>query len=282
MIIALLVRDGKLSLDDDIRKYLPEIPDYGTPITIGQLIYQTHGMRDQEELLYLAGWRRDDIRTNMDAFGLIVRQEQLNFKPGERRVYNSTGYTCSALIAERITGQSLRELADINIFKPLKMMHSHFHDDQAMPVENMAFSYEPTKDGKFNICMSECYLIGTAGLYTTAEDLMLWLKNFHEGRVGGKTVIKQMLTPGTLNDGSQVDYDFGISTSKYRGLTMIKHPGSDAGYQARVTWNPEHDFMIILLCNLSTMRPWELSRSQGFRPPVVSADLERDCSYFPS
>src|SRR5215471_18391031 len=136
MAIVLLSQHGKLSLDDEVRKYIAEVPDFGDRITIRQLIHHTSGMRDQWSLLEMAGWREDDVITEGDILELVSRQKALNFKPGEEHVYSNTGYTLLAIIVKRVSGQSLREFADANIFKPLGMTRTHFHDDHSMIVKD--------------------------------------------------------------------------------------------------------------------------------------------------
>jgi len=145
--ILLLAQEGKLSLDDPVRKYVPELPDFGTPITIGELIHHTSGLRDQWDLLGLAGWRYSlDLITDEDVLSVISRQKDLNFAPGTRHLYSNTGYTLLAQIVKRVSGQSLREFTTERIFSPLGMKNTHFRDDHAEIVKNMAYGYEPAGD----------------------------------------------------------------------------------------------------------------------------------------
>ena len=144
MSILLLARDGKLSLDDDIRKYLPEVPDYGTRITIRHLLMHTSGLRDQWDLLALARGRFEENRiTEADVLDIVSRQKALNFAPGTEYLYSNTGYTLAGTIVRRVSGKSLREFADERIFKPLGMAHTHFHDDYTMVVKGRTFAYSP-------------------------------------------------------------------------------------------------------------------------------------------
>src|SRR5258705_4506707 len=143
MAIVMLAQQGKLSLDDDVRKYVPEVPDFGERITIRHLIHHTSGLRDQWSLLELAGWREDDVITEGDILDLVSRQKALNFKPGEEHLYSNTGYTLLAVIVKRVSRQSLRDFADAEIFKPLSMTRTHFHDDQSMIVKDRTSAYQP-------------------------------------------------------------------------------------------------------------------------------------------
>ena len=147
MAIVLLARQGKLSLDDEVRKYVPEVPDFGERITIRHLIHHTSGLRDQWALLEMAGWREDDVITEGDILDLISRQKALNFKPGDEHLYSNTGYTLLAVIVQRVSGQSLRDFADANIFKPLGMTRTHFHDDHSMIVKDRTSAYQPRTGG---------------------------------------------------------------------------------------------------------------------------------------
>lgn len=152
--IVLLAQQGKLSLNDDVHKYLPELPDFGERITIRNLIYHTSGLRDQWDLLDLAGWRYSlDLITDDDVMSVMTRQKELNFKPGDKHVYSNTGYTLLGLIVKRVSGLSLREFSTENIFEPLGMTHTHFRDDHGEIVKHNALGYE--REGKDKTLPSE-------------------------------------------------------------------------------------------------------------------------------
>lgn len=258
--VVLLAQRGKLSLDDDIRKYLPEMPDYGTPITIRHLIHHTSGIRDYLTLMDLAGMRPDDFYTDEEVLDLLARQRELNFKPGDEFLYSNSGYFLLSLIVKRATGKSLRELARELIFEPLGMNHTHFHDDHTMIVENRASGYAPKEGGGFKISMTTLDMVGDGGLFTSVEDLFRWDQNFYHPQVGGRALIDQLLTPGTLNDGKTLDYAFGLRLGEYKGLRMISHGGAFVGFRAEMIRFPEQRFSVICLCNLSTINPSRLAR----------------------
>jgi CubicO group peptidase (beta-lactamase class C family) len=253
--IAMLASQGKLSLDDDIRKHLPEIHDFGKTITIRHLIHHTSGLRDQWELLAMAGWRLDDVITKDHILKIVRHQKELNFDPGQEHLYCNTGYTLLAVIVERVTGQSFREYTQANIFKPLDMANTHFHDDHEMIVKNRAYSYRSAAGGGFKLSALNYANVGATSLFTTAEDMARWVQNFDDGRVGGKAVIEQMVEHGVLNDKKRLDYAFGLVIGKHRGLKVVEHSGGDAGYRSHVMRFPDQKFAVVVLSNLAAFNP---------------------------
>lgn len=253
--IALLARQGKLSLDDDIRKYLPELPDYGAPITVRHLIHHTSGLRDYWTLVDLAGDRTDNVYDLRDILELAARQKRLNFSPGEDYLYSNTGYTLLAAIAERAAGKPLREFADENIFRPLGMKHTRFNDDHTSILKNRALGYSPRRGEGFSLNIVNNDLVGAGGLWTTVEDFLYWDQNFSSGRVGGHDLLALAETPGTLRGGEKLTYAFGQSVGTHKGLKMIGHAGSFAGYRADYIRFPEQQLSVVVLCNLSTANP---------------------------
>jgi len=260
--ILLLAQQGKLSLDDDVRKYIPELPDFGQRITIGHLIHHTSGLRDQWALLDLAGWRYSlDLITDDDVMSVITRQKDLNFKPGDKHVYCNTGYTLLGIIVKRVTGLSLREFTTKNIFEPLGMTHTHFRDDHAEIIKHNALGYEQAAPDKpFRISITNFDTTGATSLHTTVEDLQLWDENFYHPRVGGPAFLQQMLERGKLNNGETLDYASGLVWGKYKGLTTIDHGGADAGYRSDLTRFPDQHFSTAVLCNSADTNPTTLVR----------------------
>ncbi|MCK4495963.1 MAG: serine hydrolase [Candidatus Aminicenantes bacterium] len=259
MSIALLAKEGKLSLDDDIRKYLTEMPDYGTPITIRHLIHHTSGLRDYLTLLGIAGIDFGTYHED-DAVELIARQKQLNFEPGEKYLYSNSGYLTLAVIVKRASGKSLREFSDENIFKPLGMENSHFHDDYTMLIKNRATGYFPAGKGKYKNFISTFDCVGSGGLFTNVEDLFLWDQNFVHKKVGGQDVFDLMHTKGKLNNGKELDYAFAITIGSYKGLKTVGHGGALGGYKSSLLRFLEQNFSVICLSNLSSFNPSRLSR----------------------
>jgi CubicO group peptidase (beta-lactamase class C family) len=206
--ILLLAQQGKLSLDDDVHKYIPELPDFGERITLRHLMHHTSGLRDQWSLLELAGWRySQDLITDDDVMSVLVHQKALNFKPGEKYMYSNTGFTLLAIIVKRVSGMSFREFTTKNIFEPLGMTHTHFRDDHEEVIKHDALGYEQDgKDKPFRMSLTNFDTAGATSLHTTVEDLQLWDENFYHPRVGGVTFVQQMLEPGKLNSGELQTY----------------------------------------------------------------------------
>jgi len=260
--IVLLAQDGKLSLDDDVHKYITELPDFGARISIRHLIYHTSGLRDQWALLGLAGWRYSlDLITDDDVIELMSRQKDLNFQPGEKHVYCNTGYTLLAQIVKRVSGQSFREFTLRRIFEPLGMTNTHFRDDHAEIVKHIAYGYEEGKGRNvYRLSVTNFDTVGATSLLTTVEDLAHWDENFYHPRVGGPAMVAQQLQRGKLTSGKELDYAFGLQHGTYRGLPTIDHGGADAGYRADLLRFPQQHFSVACLCNQGEINPSELTR----------------------
>lgn len=260
--IVLLAQEGKLSLDDDVRSYIPELPDFGVRMTIRHLVHHTSGLRDQWALLGLAGWRYSlDLITDDDVLDLISRQKELNFAPGAEYVYCNTGFTLLAQIVKRVSGQSLREFTWKRIFQPLGMQSSHFRDDHAEIVKHIAYGYIGGEAGApYRLSVTNFDTVGATSLLTTVEDLAHWEGNFHHPKVGGPEFAKQQLEVGKLSSGKPIDYAFGLSLGKYRGLPTVGHGGADAGYRADFLRFPDQHFAVACLCNQGEINPSDLTR----------------------
>ena len=252
--IALLASDGKLSLDDDIRRYLPELTDYGQRVTIRHLLTHTSGLRDGWELLRLSGRLDGAPVKEDDVLRMVARQKSLDFVPGAEFLYNDAGFTLLAVIVKRVSGQSLREFAETRIFGPLGMRDSHFHDDPTMIVRRRTSAYQPRPGGGWSIvpqAVGQSLAVGPVGLYTTVRDLLKWEQNFVDARVGGRALLDEMQTSGRLNDGTTTGYGFGLGLSTYRGVRAVGHGGADPGYLANVVRFPDQHLAIATLCNLN-------------------------------
>ncbi|HEV8498846.1 MAG TPA: serine hydrolase domain-containing protein [Gemmatimonadaceae bacterium] len=260
MAIMLLARDGKLSIDDDIRKYLPEIRDYGTPITIRHLLTHTSGLRDQWELLSLARGRFEEDRiTEADVMDIVPRQTALNFTPGAEYVYSNTGFTLLGVIVKRVSGKSLRDFADERIFKPLGMTSTHFHDDYTMLVPGRTSAYAPRGSG-WRVSIPNYDTYGATSLFTTVGDLLKWEANLDNPTVGDRALIARMETPTPLTGGDTSNYGFGLSIDRYRGARVVGHGGADAGYRTDVARYPESGLATVVLCNAASANPGLLAR----------------------
>jgi len=252
--VAMLAEQGKISLDDDIHTYIPELPDFGKKITLKHLVYHTSGIRDQWELLAIAGWRLDDVITMDHIMKMLTHQRELNFNPGDEHMYCNSGYTLLAEVVARVTGTSFREWTQKNIFEPLGMTNTHFHDDHEMIVKNRAYSYSKTDDGFAKSVLSYAN-VGATSLFTTAEDLTKWTRNFSEKKVGGPAVIEQMLERGVLNNGTELQYAFGLFIEDHRGQRTVGHSGGDAGFRSHVVMFPDQDLSVVVLSNFGSFDP---------------------------
>lgn len=255
--IALLELDGKLSSSDDIRKHLPELPDVGETITVQHLAHHTSGLRDQWQLLTMAGWRMEDVITTDDILDLVKAQRALNFKPGDEYYYSNTGYTLMGEIVKRVSGKSLRDFCEERIFKPLGMTSTHFHDNYREIVPNRAYSYGE-RDGGYQHLHLLYSTVGASSLFTTVEDLLKWERNFFDPKVGGAALIERMKRIDPLNDGLPMRYAYGVMVREYRGLPVVDHSGGDAGFRSHLLHFPQQGFAVSLLSNLASVRPLAL------------------------
>lgn len=257
--IATLAHDGKFSLDDDIRTYLPDVPDFGNTITIRHLLHHTSGLRDWVQSLVIAGVEMEDVISFKHILKMARHQKTLNFEPGAAYLYSNTGYNLLAEIVERVTGDSFREWTDANIFKPLAMTNSHFHDDHQMILKNRAYSYQAVENGGFKHAINNTTALGSSSLYSTVEDLAKWILNFDDTCIGEQTVLDQMHQRGVLNNGEQISYALGLSIGEYRGLKTVGHSGSWRGFRSHLIRFPEQKFGVVILCNLDTFNPLRLA-----------------------
>ncbi len=258
--IHLLARDGKLSLDDDIRKWLPEIPDYGKTITIRNLLHHTSGLRDYIELLALQGVQTEDLATDADALTILARQKALNFAPGDEHLYSNTGYFLLSIVVRRASGRSLRDFAAERIFEPLGMRHTQFNDSHLRIIANRATGYGKAEAGGFEIAMGDWEQTGDGAVQTTVEDLQRWDQNFYDPKVGDTALIEAMLTPGVLNKGKKLAYASALQHGTYRGLPTVSHGGAWVGYRAQLLRFPQQKFSVACLCNLAESNPSRLAR----------------------
>ena len=274
--VALLAEEGKLSLDDDIRKYVPEIPAYAKPITIQHLIHHTSGLRDQWSLLGMADWRDDDLITEDDVLAIVARQKALNFMPGDEYTYSNTGYTLLGVIVKRVSGKSLRQFADERIFQPLGMTSTHFHDDHTMVVPGRTSAYIPRDSGGWMVSIPVFDTYGATSLFTTAGDLLKWEQNFADPKVGSRALIEKAQQSTALNSGRKLDYGYGLSIEDYRGMRAVGHGGADAGYRSDVIRFPDAGLAVDVLCNAANSGPNDLSRK------VVDILLEKQLKPAPA
>ena len=290
--ILLLEKQGKLSLEDDVHKYIPELPDFGHRITLANLLHHTSGIRDQWALLDLSGWRySQDLITQDDIMSVVLRQKHLNFDPGEKMIYSNTGYTLLALIVARVSGVSLREFTTTNLFEPLGMKNTHFRDDHEEVIKHDALGYEQAGEGKpYRMNLTNFDTVGATSLHTTVEDLQLWDENFYHPIVGGPSFVQHMIARGKLNSGEEQDYASGLVIGTYKGLRTVDHNGGDAGYRSDMTRFPDQHATVTVLCNSADTNPVQLARQvadvilkKDFKePPSTGKPQEKSPSHRPS
>lgn len=275
--IALLAEQGRLRLDDDVRKYIPELRDYGRKVTIDHLVHHTSGIRDFWTLVQTADQRNDDGYTVDDVLRLAARQRNLNFEPGAEYNYSNTGYVLLGIVVQRVTGRTLRQFAADEFFGPLGMTHSHFHDDHNEIDKGRASAYAPAGGGwKINVWNND--IVGQGGLMTTLEDLQKWDENFYSGRVGGQRFLRRQLEQGVLASGERIPYAFGLEVLEYRGVPMVEHTGSTGGYRTAISRFPAQHTSVATMCNVSTANSAALTHAvadavlaSSFSRPVAAA-----------
>jgi CubicO group peptidase (beta-lactamase class C family) len=252
--ISMLIQEGKVALQDDIHKYVPELPDFGKVITIEHLLHHTSGLRDWPEGLNVAGWRWNEDFSWADILRMAQHQKELDFAPGEKYSYSNTGYNMLALTVERVSGMTFRAWTDKYIFKPLLMNNSRFQDDASELTKNMAYSYS-RNDGVFKKNLTGLTAVGSSSLFTNVDDLCKWVIHFNKQLAAKDPVYVRMIEPGKLNDGKKVDYGFGLGLGNLNGLTTITHTGGWAGYRTIIMNIPDEKVSIILLGNSSEFNP---------------------------
>lgn len=281
--ILLLVQDGKLTLEDDIRRYLPEMPDHGVPITIRHLLTHSSGLREQWSLLALTGNGPGvQVHSLSMILDLASRQKGLNFTPGAEFLYTNTNYALAAIIIERASGTSLQRFTEQRLFQPLGMNHSRWREDFRTVVPGRAMAYASGSEG-FIANMPFTNVYGNGGLLTTIADLLRWnaFLDHPSDLPGGEALVTALQTPGKLRNGTPVEYGLGLEIAHTHGLRLIGHSGSTAGYKAWIGRYPAKRVSVVLLCNNGDVDPVKLGegiaeqalRATGYieRKPVASA-----------
>jgi CubicO group peptidase (beta-lactamase class C family) len=243
MSVALAAEHGRLSLDDEVQKYIPEWVDRDDHITIRHLLTHTAGLRDGFTLLGWAPPSEKEGDVNDVLFRMLARQRGLNFPPGTEYQYDNGGYNLLASILKRATGQSLRAFADANIFKPLGMTHSYFENDPAR-----ASGYSRDANG-WHVNGESGDVVGNSGMYSTVGDVLRWESNFDDARVGTPPMLAAMQKPTTLKNGQTSSYGFGLDTGQYRGVPTVEHAGADKGIATSAVRFPNQHFAVVVLCN---------------------------------
>ncbi len=247
--VAMLVERGEVRLDDDIRRWIPELPDFGHTITVEHLLHHTSGLRDWPGTLAIAGWSMDDVISFDQILRMAYDQRALNFEPGSEYTYSNTGYNLLAEMVSRVTGQSFRAWTDEHLFGPLGMSRSHFRDDYTEVVPDRASGYARASDGSWHRAPDNLTALGSSSLFSTVDDLSRWVANFDDAAVGGRPAMGLARTRGVLNDGSTIPYAFGINHGEYRGLPTLNHSGSWAQFSTFVLYFPDRRMGVVVLAN---------------------------------
>jgi CubicO group peptidase (beta-lactamase class C family) len=280
--LVLLEQDGKLALDDDIRKYLPEVPAFGgQKITIRHLLTHTSGLRDQWGLLLIEGrGPGTQVHSAATTLDLIVHQKMLNFPPGSRYLYSNSGYALAGLIVQRVSGKSLDAFTQERLFKRLGMTHTQWRDDFTQVVRNRATAYDSTGGRGFHTDMPFTDMIGNGGLLSTMSDLLKWNENLDNPKVGGPRFTQALETRMRLTSGRTITYALGLTVDDYRGVREVSHGGSTAGYRTHLVRYPDQRVSIAVWCNNASAGPAVLLHQIAdlvltFPPAVTQASAEK-------
>jgi len=252
--IALLYLEGKLDLDDEVKKYIPEMPVYENILTIKHLIHHTSGLRDYIAIGKFFGIRFENCYNNNDGLKLICKQKELDFLPGEKYSYSNSDYLLLAEIVNRITGKTIREFADENIFKPLDMQNTFFNDNYNDIIKNRVSSYYINED-YIHTYRSNFMALGSSNVTSTINDLLNWDNNFYAPKLGGQNFLDLILTRGKLNNQEMIDYAFGLRYDAYKGIKNITHSGGFMGFKTQIKQFTHEKISIIILSNRSDFEP---------------------------
>ncbi|MEI6244101.1 MAG: serine hydrolase domain-containing protein [Acidobacteriota bacterium] len=254
--IGLLIQRGVISPDDDVRKYVPEMPDFGTKVTIAHLLHHTSGVRDFLGLQGLAGFPEDEPLTERGFLAMMSRQKALNFAPGDEHLYSNSGYALLAIIVKRASGSSLKDFAAKDVLGPLGMKTSRFRDDHTEPIPDRAIGYAP-RDGGYRQSVPTFDVVGDGGLFSSARELAMWDPTDLPATIGRPGLTAMLTAPARLNNGTSVPYAMGLRLDTYRGLPIVRHGGAYGGYQTDVTRFPGERMGVTVLCNLSNAPAWQ-------------------------
>jgi len=250
--IVILHQQGKLSVDEDIRVYLPELPDFGETITIRHMLHHTSGLRSLHAMLELAGWRGDDSRTNEDLYRFMLNQRELNAKPGDEYNYCNTGYMLMVNIIEKVTGEKFPAWMKDTVFEPLGMTNTYVEDNYSRIVANNATSYYQVEANEFERAVEYWGYVGSGNMHSTTDDLLRWLRNFQDPQEGWDAQFAMMQTVDPLNNGEENNYAFGVVIENFNGHRSVGHGGSIGGFRANIITYPDEELSIAILTNFSS------------------------------
>jgi CubicO group peptidase (beta-lactamase class C family) len=257
--VLLLAKDGALKLDDDIRKYLPNLPDFGQTIRIQDLMRHTSGLREIYAMLEFKGWRQGDLIRQAMAMELAQNSVGLNFLPGTAHSYCNTGYMLLAEIVQKVSNTPFETWMKKRVFEPLGMKHTYIMDQQGEWYPQGAASYQKTSDGTWKMVYDNSTVMGAGGIYCDLPDLVRWLDNLRTGQLGGQDLIRQMTTRSVFPSGDTLNYAFGLEVEKWTGNQRWQHTGSSAGFRAILTYFPAQQIGILIKANFAEANCAKLS-----------------------
>jgi CubicO group peptidase (beta-lactamase class C family) len=274
--VLLLAQQGRLSLDDDVRRHLPELPDYGTPVTLRQMLNHTSGFRDWGNVAELGGWPRGTrVYTQADGLRIAARQRALNFAPGTEYLYSNTNYTLAALVVERVSGLPFAKFTRRAMWTPLGMAHTGWRTDHRDVVRGRADAYGSVEGGGWRLNMPFENTVGHAALLTTVGDLLRWNENLDDPTLGGADFARQMQEPGRLAGGRTGPYALGLDVGTQNGVAAVSHAGATGGYHTFLGRYPTVGLSVALLCNAGSINTEEMGPRVADlflpAPPAASA-----------
>ena len=258
--ILLLVSEGKINLNEDIRNYLPELKYKARKITVNHLLNHTGGFREISTLTLMAGWLDDDIRTNEQYMNLLSNQKGMNFNAGDHVEYSNSGYFLLSQIVERVSKISFFEFTKQRIFIPLEMNNTQFYVNRNLIIKNRADSYH-VNGNKYEKLLLSSENIGSTGLQTTVIDLLKWTQNFNNPTIGNKQVLKLMAERSYASDNDPAIFSRGQELRPYKGFNTWSHGGRDAGFRSFLIRIPKLDFAISILSNRDDLDTAKLAYS---------------------
>ena len=263
--VAILEKQGKLTLDDDLRKFIPEIPDFGTPVKLRHLLFHSSGLRDWLPVLQLAGRDREEF-TLEKVLKIVKAQKQLVFPPGDRFQYSNTNYDLLAEVIKRVTGKPFSDWAWENIFRPLKMTRTQYRDNSRSIFDDEALSYNYTRQ-EYLRGIDNLSLTGSHSLFTSIADLSKWLVNLESGPADGQDIFSKMFTAGELNGGRTSTYGYGLNVGTRAGKRAVSQTGTWAGSGADLVYFPDQKFGFVVLAN------WDYTPVEGFAEGIIEIYL---------
>jgi len=262
--LLLLEQEGELSLDDDVREYIPELPDFGTPVTLRNLLNHVGGYREVYNTFGMMGYQGEDAFPRDKVIELVQRQPDLQAEPNTEFNYNNTGYILVAMTIARVSGMSFQDYMRERVFEPLGMANTLVTRRQGQIIPNSATGYVPVEEGGYRQARDLPASAGAGGIYTTVEDISKWMLNYRDHTLGGLEAIEAMTTNTVLASGDSTDYGLGLALAKHRGRTLWTHTGGDVAHRTYFGWYPELESGVFVSSNNATF-------STGVGRPLAEA-----------